>query len=105
MSLCLLLMNSRAQADAPVEASSEDSQRVPQEEQKIEQGSHRRQDVSTFEPVEQHANSPLSVEEDVRPFTDFIEEFRQSEARFSASLQEYQSAPAVSETSTNDEAG
>ncbi|MEO8955170.1 MAG: NYN domain-containing protein [Ktedonobacteraceae bacterium] len=97
----------RTQVDTPVEASSEDSQRIPQEEeQKIEQGivNQGRQDVSTFEPVEQHANSPLSVEEEARPFTDFIEEFRQSEARFAASLQEYQSAPAVSETSTNDEA-
>ena len=84
----------QAHADAPVGTSSEDSQRVSQEE---------RQDISTFEPVEQHSASP--VEEDVRPFTDFIEEFRQSEARFSASLQEYQSAPAVSAaTSTNDEA-
>ena len=84
----------QAHADAPVGTSSEDSQRVSQE---------GRQDVSTFEPVEQHSASPVA--EDVRPFTDFIEEFRQSEARFSASLQEYQSAPAVSAaTSTNDEA-
>jgi uncharacterized LabA/DUF88 family protein len=30
------------------------------------------------------------VEEEVRPFTDFIEEFRQAEARFNASLQAYQ---------------
>nr|HET6905174.1 NYN domain-containing protein [Ktedonobacteraceae bacterium] len=95
----------QTQADDPVEASSEDKQHVPQEEeQKIEQGiiNQGQQDVSTFEPVEQYENSPHSVEEDVRPFSDFIEEFRQSEARFAASLQEYQSAPAVSETSTND---
>lgn len=30
------------------------------------------------------------AEEEVRPFTDFIEEFRQAEARFSSSLQAYQ---------------
>lgn len=32
----------------------------------------------------------LVVEEEVRPFTDFIEEFRQAEARFNSSLQTYQ---------------
>jgi len=85
----------QTQADTPVGASFEDRQRVSQEEE---------QDVSTFEPVEPHAASPLSAEEEVRPFTDFIEEFRQSEARFAASLQEYQSVPAISETSANDEA-
>jgi len=34
-------------------------------------------------------SSPI-VEEEVRPFTDFIEEFRQAESRFTASLQDYQ---------------
>ncbi len=85
----------RTQADTLVVASSEDNQRVPQGGE---------QDVSTFEPVEPQSASPFSVEEEVRPFTDFIEEFRQSEARFSASIQEYQSVPAVVETSPNDEA-
>ncbi len=87
----------QAQADASGGTSSDDSQHDQQEE---------KQDVSTFEPfepVEQHAVSAPSAEEDVRPFTDFIEEFRQSEARFSASLQEYQSVLADTTTSTSDE--
>ncbi len=38
----------------------------------------------------------FETEEEVRPFTDFIEEFRQAEARFSSSLQAYQTqAPAT----------
>jgi len=61
------------------------------------------QDVSTVEPVEPPLSSSLVVEEEVRPFTDFIEEFRQAEARFSASLQEYQTSPLPSHTSTPEE--
>jgi uncharacterized LabA/DUF88 family protein len=41
---------------------------------------------------EQETQQPLQEEEqEVRPFTDFIEEFRQAEARFNSSLQAYQS--------------
>ncbi|TMD61118.1 MAG: hypothetical protein E6I91_18120, partial [Chloroflexi bacterium] len=41
--------------------------------------------------------SPLVSEEDVRPFTDFIEEFRQAQTRFGSPLQDY---PTDSLTST-----
>ena len=42
----------------------------------------------------------LIEEEEVRPFTDFIEEFRQAEARFNSSLEAYQAEPLSLPTSS-----
>ena len=42
----------------------------------------------------------LVEEEEVRPFTDFIEEFRQAEARFNSSLEAYQAEPLSLPTSS-----
>ena len=85
-------------AGTPVEASfQDDQQHVAQEEiqegeQKTDGGvvNQHQQDGADAETVEPYLDSSLGGNEEVRPFTDFIEEFRQAEARFSASLQDYQ---------------
>jgi uncharacterized LabA/DUF88 family protein len=61
--------------------------------------------VNTGTPIEtssqdtSHGSQEEKSNEEVRPFTDFIEEFRQAEARFSASLQDYQANALPSPTS------
>ena len=54
-------------------------------------------------PVEAAPLSPIVAEEEVRPFTDFIEEFRQAEARFNSSLQTYQAESLSLLTSSTEE--
>ena len=57
-----------------------------------------------FSTVEAALVSPIAdalvEEEEVRPFTDFIEEFRQAEARFNSSLEAYQAEPLSLPTSS-----
>lgn len=48
--------------------------------------------IGTSSPDTFHVSQEEQSEEEVRPFSDFIEEFRQAEARFSASLQDYQAS-------------
>jgi len=83
------------QAEAPVmEAVSTafaDTQATASEIPGSEVGSELAE-VSSI-PSPEHETSlvdAFAAEEEVRPFTDFIEEFRQAEARFSSSLQAYQ---------------
>ena len=100
-------------SETETDHSPQSSQAVPVPDEDTQQTQYTResagtsfedsQDVSTAEPVEPPLSSSLVVEEEVRPFTDFIEEFRQAEARFSASLQEYQTSPLPSHTSPPEE--
>jgi uncharacterized LabA/DUF88 family protein len=59
--------------------------------------------ATSSSPGEAAPLSPIVGEEEVRPFTDFIEEFRQAEARFNSSLQEYQAEPLSLLTSSTEE--
>ncbi len=70
-----------------------------------EPGSEPAEEGSTPSSDEEVALTIAFVEEEeVRPFTDFIEEFRQAEARFSSSLQAYQEeTPATAEDEVAEE--
>ncbi|MFL5705871.1 MAG: hypothetical protein ACJ8AG_24040, partial [Ktedonobacteraceae bacterium] len=94
--------DSQNQAEVPVmeavSAASADTQETVSEMPGSEVGSELAEVGSELAEVSS-APSPAHeislvdafvAEEEVRPFTDFIEEFRQAEARFSSSLQVYQ---------------
>jgi hypothetical protein len=93
--------------DDSSKASPEDAEPIlQQEEAQINNPDFMQQDsqvVSNDEPVDTYIAPPIVVEEEVRPFTDFIEEFRQAEARFNSSLQDYQADSFSMLTSTSAE--
>jgi hypothetical protein len=83
------------QAEAPaveaVSAAFADTQETVSEMPGSEVSSELAEVSSTPSPAHEISLVDAFVaEEEVRPFTDFIEEFRQAEARFNSSLQAYQ---------------
>jgi uncharacterized LabA/DUF88 family protein len=83
------------QAEVPVmeavSAAFADTQETVSEMPGSEVGSELAEVSSAPSPAHEISLVDAFVaEEEVRPFTDFIEEFRQAEARFSSSLQAYQ---------------
>src|SRR5205085_7746420 len=85
-------VNQNVQEDLPSKSAGEAFTGILSEgrvEPEISMPDSTEESAIAFSTVEAALVSPIAdalVEEEVRPFTDFIEEFRQAEARFNSSL-------------------
>ncbi len=100
-------VNQNVQEDLPSKPAGEPFAGILSEgrvEPEISMPDSTEESAIAFSTVEAALVSPivdaLVEEEEVRPFTDFIEEFRQAEARFNSSLEAYQAEPLSLPTSS-----
>ena len=83
--------NQNIQEEAPVKPDGESfAETLFQDQPEIVIAGSGEESSAVEAALESPIVDALVVEEEVRPFTDFIEEFRQAETRFNSSLQAYE---------------